>query len=127
MTTLYAIPNCDTVKKARAWLTAQGIAYQFHDYKKHGVPAARVKVWFPSKHLHGVPAARVKVWMETLGWEPLLNKKGTAWRKLEPAVQAAVVDAASALACMQQNPSVIKRPVIEWDDGRITVGLVGLS
>ena len=110
MTTLYAIPNCDTVKKARAWLAAQGIAYQFHDYKKLGVPAARVKVW-----------------METLGWEPLLNKKGPTWRKLEPAVQAAVVDAASALACMQQNPSVIKRPVIEWDDGRITVGLVGLS
>lgn len=110
MTTLYAIPNCDTVKKARAWLAEQGIAYQFHDYKKLGVPAERVKIW-----------------METLGWEPLLNKKGPTWRKLEPAVQAAVVDAASALACMQQNPSVIKRPVMEWDDGRITVGLVGLA
>ena len=107
MTTVYAIPNCDTVKKARDWLAANGVAYQFHDYKKQGVPAEKVQAW-----------------MKTLGWEPLLNRKGPTWRKLTPEVQAAVVDAASALVCMQANSSVIKRPVIEWDDGALTVGLV---
>jgi Spx/MgsR family transcriptional regulator len=93
----------DTVKKARDWLAANGVAYQFHDYKKQGVPAEQV---------------------QTVGWEPLLNRKGPTWRKLAPEVQAAVVDAASALACMQANSSVIKRPVIEWDDGALTVGFV---
>ena len=107
MTTVYAIPNCDTVKKARDWLAANGVDYQFHDYKKQGVPAAQVQRW-----------------MQTVGWEPLLNRKGPTWRKLAPEVQAAVVDDASALACMQANSSVIKRPVIEWADGALTVGFV---
>ena len=90
MTTVYAIPNCDTVKKARDWLSANGVDYQFHDYKKQGVPVAQVQRW-----------------MQTVGWEPLLNRKGPTWRKLAPEVQATVVDAASALACMQANSSVI--------------------
>ena len=107
MTTVYAIPNCDTVKKARDWLAANGVDYQFHDYKKQGVPAAQVQRW-----------------MQAVGWEPLLNRKGPTWRKLAPEVQDAVVDAASALACMQANSSVIKRPVIEWADGALTVGFV---
>lgn len=107
MTTVYAIPNCDTVKKAREWLSANGVAYAFHDYKKQGVPTENVRRW-----------------MQTVGWEPLLNRKGPTWRKLAPEVQAAVVDAASALVCMQANSSVIKRPVIEWDDGTLTVGFV---
>lgn len=107
MTTVYAIPNCDTVKKARDWLASHGVDYQFHDYKKQGVPAAQVQRW-----------------MQTQGWEPLINRKGPTWRKLAPEVQAAVVDAASALACMQAHSSVIKRPVIEWDDGALTVGFV---
>ena len=105
MITLYGIPNCGTVKKARAWLDAQGVAYQFHDFKKLGVPAAE-------------PAR----WAQAVGWERLLNRQGTTWRRLDAAEQARVVDAAGALALMQAQPSVIKRPVVDWGDGRITVG-----
>lgn len=102
--TLYGITNCDTVKKARAWLTDQGVAYAFHDFKKQGVPQDRL--------------AR---WMAELGWERLLNRQGTTWRKLDPAVQAAVKDAASARKLMLEQPSVIKRPVVEWGQD-VTVG-----
>ncbi len=105
MTILYGIPNCDTVKRARDWLATHGIACEFHDFKKAGVPADRLAAW--------VAAA---------GWECVLNRKGTTWRKLAEAQQAAVVDAASAQALMREQPSVIRRPVVEWDDGRITVG-----
>ena len=105
MTTLYGIPNCDTVKRAREWLAAHGVAHEFHDFKKAGVPAERLAAW--------VAAA---------GWERVLNRKGTTWRKLDPALQASVTDAASAQALMRGQASVIKRPVVEWDDGRITVG-----
>jgi Spx/MgsR family transcriptional regulator len=105
MTTLYGIPNCDTVKRAREWLAAHGVEVRFHDFKKQGVPADRLQAW--------VAAA---------GWERVLNRQGTTWRKLAPAQQAAVVDAASAQALMREQASVIKRPVVEWDDGRITVG-----
>ena len=105
MTILYGIPNCDTVKKAREWLARQGVAHEFHDFKKAGVPAARL--------------AR---WVEAAGWERVLNRKGTTWRKLDEATQARVVDAATAQALMVDQPSTIKRPVVEWDDGRITVG-----
>lgn len=103
--TVFGIPNCDTVKKARLWLQNQGLAYQFHDLKKDGVP----------------PEA-LNRWMQALGWEVLLNRKGTTWRKLEEALQASVCDAASAAALMRAHPSVIKRPVVQWPDGRITVG-----
>ncbi|HQQ71437.1 MAG TPA: ArsC family reductase [Alicycliphilus sp.] len=105
---LYGIPNCDTVKKARAWLTEHGLAYQFHDFKKQGVPAERL----PS-------------WMAAVGWDRLLNRQGTSWRRLDAAVQAGVQDAASAAALMRDHPSVIKRPVVEWQGaptGRVTVG-----
>ena len=105
MTTLYGIPNCDTVKRARDWLTSQGVAYEFHDFKKQGVPADHLAAW-----------------VQAAGWERVLNRKGTTWRKLPEAQQAAVVDAASAQALMREQASVIKRPVVEWDDGRITVG-----
>ncbi|MDW5442820.1 ArsC family reductase [Polaromonas sp. SM01] len=97
MIILYGIPNCDTVKKARAWLTEHGLAYEFHDFKKQGVPAHKLAAW---EH--------------ALGWEKLLNRKGTTWRKLDATVQAATTDAASALAVMQDHVSVIKRPVVEW-------------
>ena len=106
MITVYGIANCDTVKKARAWLTEHGVDYAFHDYKKQGVPA----------HLLGG-------WMAELGWEKLVNRQGTTWRKLDAATQAAVVDATSAKALMLANPSVIKRPVIDWGSAR-TVGFV---
>lgn len=106
--TLFGIANCDTVKKARAWLTAQGWAYQFHDFKKHGVPADRLTAW-----------------LADAGWEKLVNRQGTTWRKLDAATQAGVCDAASASALLQAHPSAIKRPVVEWRQGgevRITVG-----
>lgn len=105
MTILYGIPNCDTVKRAREWLATRGVACAFHDFKKAGVPADRLAAW-----------------VATAGWERVLNRKGTTWRKLDPSVQAAVVDAASAQAVMREQASVIKRPVVEWADGRITVG-----
>ena len=105
MITLYGIPNCDTVKKARAWLAERGKSHAFHDFKKHGVPAAEL--------------AR---WADAVGWESLLNRKGTTWRKLAPADQAAVKDSTSAQALMQAQTSVIKRPVVDWGDGDLTVG-----
>lgn len=105
MITVYGISNCDTVKKARAWLTTQGLAHEFHDFKKLGVPAARLPVW-----------------EKAVGWEKLLNRQGTTWRKLEPAIQAGATDAACAFAVMQAHASVIKRPVVEWPGGQITVG-----
>lgn len=105
MITLYGIPNCDTVKKARDWLTAQGIEYAFHDFKKRGVPAA----FLPQ-------------WLKTIGKDTLINRKGPTWRKLDAAVQASVVDDASAAKVMQDNSSVIKRPVVVWADGVVTVG-----
>jgi len=95
--TVYGIANCDTVKKARAWLAAQGLAYHFHDFKKLGVPADRLALWAGQA-----------------GWEKLLNRQGTTWRKLDPAVQATVHDAASASALMLEHASTIKRPVVEW-------------
>jgi arsenate reductase (glutaredoxin) len=104
MITLYGISNCDTVKKSRAWFDDHGIGYQFHDFKKQGVPADAVDVWIAA-----------------LGWEPLVNKKGTTWRKLDAAAQTAVVDAASAKALMLREPAVIKRPVVVRGS-RLTVG-----
>ena len=98
-TTLYGIPNCDTVKKARAFLTEHAVAYEFHDYKKLGVPAAALDGW-----------------VTRLGWEKLLNRKGNVWRGLDPARQAAVVDATTAQVLMIEQPSVIKRPVLVQGD-----------
>ncbi len=106
--TLYGIPNCDSVKQGRAWLTAQGQPHVFHDFKKQGVPEARLDAW-----------------LQAAGWDKLLNRQGSTWRKLAPEAQAAVVDTASARALMLEQPSAIKRPVVEWPDGRITVGLAG--
>ena len=97
MIILYGIPNCDTVKKARAWLTGQGLAYSFHDFKKAGVPPERLAAW-----------------EDALGWQKLLNRQGTTWRKLDAAVHSGVTDSASAQALMRAQPSVIKRPVVEW-------------
>lgn len=102
---VYGITNCDTVKKARLWLTAQGQDYQFHDFKKLGVPPE--------------PLAR---WVEALGWEKIVNRQGTTWRKLDAATQAGVTDAASASALVMAQPCLIKRPVVEWPDGSISVG-----
>ena len=102
---LYGIPNCDTVKKARTWLDAQGRAFVFHDYKKQGVPADRLDAWIAA-----------------VGWEVLVNRQGTTWRKLDDATKAGVHDAASAKALMLAQASVIKRPVVEQDGQVLLVG-----
>jgi arsenate reductase (glutaredoxin) len=104
--TLYGIPNCDTVKKSRTWFDEAGIAYQFHGFKKQGVPEAALRQW-----------------VKALGWEALVNKKGTTWRKLDASTQAAVIDTASAIALMLANSSVIKRPVVQ-SSASVTVGYV---
>jgi Spx/MgsR family transcriptional regulator len=103
--TLYGIPNCDTVKRARAWLQEHGRDAVFHDFKKAGVPPDRLDVW-----------------VAKAGWERVLNRQGTTWRKLGDAVKASVVDADSAKRLMLDQASAIKRPVVEWADGAITVG-----
>ena len=97
--TLYGIPNCDTVKKARDWLDARGVAYTFHDYKKAGADPERLAAW--------VAAA---------GWETVLNRAGTTFRKL-PEADRQDLDAAKAIALMAANPSSIKRPVAEHPGG----------
>jgi len=102
---VYGIPNCDTVKRARAWLDERGTRHTFHDFKKSGVPEQPLDAW-----------------LEVAGWETLLNRKGTTWRQLDASAQSRVTDAKSARALMLVQPSVIKRPVVEWEDGRITVG-----
>lgn len=97
--TLYGIPNCDTVKKARAWLDARGLAYAFHDYKKQGADPAKLAAW-----------------IEHAGWEKVLNRAGTTFRKL-PEADKAGLDAAGAVQVMAANPSCIKRPVVEYPGG----------
>ena len=102
---LYGISNCDSVKKARAWLAGRSQPYDFHDFKKAGLPVERLDAWIAAT-----------------SWEQVLNRKGTTWRQLDDTTRASVVDARSARALMLAHPSLVKRPVIEWDDGRITVG-----
>lgn len=103
-TTLYGIPNCDTVKKARTWLLENGHDFTFHDFKKQGL----------SPELVGG-------WLDELDWKTLVNTKGTTWRKLSDEQKAQVVDKASALELMLDNPSVIKRPVLQGA-GPVSVG-----
>lgn len=97
--TLYGIPNCDTVKKARDWLNNRGIGYNFHDYKKAGAPAAKLESW-----------------CGTAGWETLLNRAGTTFKKL-PEEMKAGIDGKRAIALMIDQPSMIKRPVVEHPGG----------
>lgn len=94
--TVYGLAQCDTVKRARQWLDAQRLAYRFVDFKK--TPPG---------------AAQIAAWADAVGWDALLNRRGTTWRRLAPAVQDGVMDAASAVALLVQHPSVIKRPVVE--------------
>ena len=103
--TLYGIPNCDSEKKARAFFKERGVACEFVDFKKLGVPAGRLASW-----------------LAAVGWERLLNRQGSTWRALDEAVKASVVDADSAAVVMTANPSCIKRPVVEWGAGVVTVG-----
>lgn len=96
---MFGIPNCDTVKKARAWLADRGVAYDFHDYKKSGIDRAHLESW-----------------ADALGWEKLLNRAGTTFRKL-PDDDKADIDRARAIELMLAHPSAIKRPVVEHTGG----------
>lgn len=96
---VYGIPNCDTVKKARVWLDAKGLAYTFHDYKKEGADPVQITRWIEA---HGV--------------DIVLNRRGTTFRKLSEAEQANI-DPAKAVTLLEQHPSMIKRPVVEYPGG----------
>ena len=96
---LYGIPNCDTVKKARKWLDAKGVEYAFHDYKKEGADAGKLAAWIDAK-----------------GVDTVLNRRGTTFRKLSDG-EKADIDAAKAVSLLVQHPSMIKRPIVEHENG----------
>ena len=102
--TLYGIKNCDTMKKARAWLDAHGVAYEFHDYKTAGIDAALLERW-----------------SKKVGWETLLNRAGTTFRKLPDKDKTGLTEA-KAMALMLDQPSMIKRPVLDLGGGKLLVG-----
>ena len=103
MLTLYGIPNCNTMKKARTWLDEHQLEYTFHDYKKAGIDRTTLEAW-----------------VNQVGWEPLVNRRGTTWRKL-PEEAREGIDQERALQLMQDNPSLIKRPVLDAG-GQLLVG-----
>jgi len=103
--TIYGIPNCSSVKKAREWMAAHQVAHEFHDFKKQGLTP---------EHL--------SQWLTQMDWTVLLNRKGTTWRGLDPATQAQVHDAASAQQLMLSWPSLVKRPVVVKDQ-QVVVGV----
>jgi len=98
MVDVYGIKNCSTVKKALNWLDENNIQYSFHDYKKEGISSDKIIEW-----------------QKQFGWEPLINKKGTTWRKLDSELQKSITDKESASKLMQENTSLIKRPIIDGD------------
>jgi Spx/MgsR family transcriptional regulator len=100
---LYGISNCDTIKKARAWLDNRGVDFQFHDYRKQGLDPEMLKTW-----------------VQDLGWEALINRRGTSWRQLAPGVRDAL-DTGSAIEVMLANPAIIKRPLLV-KNGRRYIG-----
>jgi len=102
---LFGIPNCNTVKKARDWLTQHHIAYEFHDFKKHGVTQSLLEGWLSQQP-----------------WEKLVNRAGMTWRNLSDAEKTAVIDAPSAIKLMLEKSSVIKRPVLVKDGKIICLG-----
>jgi arsenate reductase len=102
---LYGIPNCNTVKKARDWLTAHGIAYEFHDFKKQGVSSPLIESW-----------------LQQMPWEKLVNRSGMTWRNLTEAEKAAVTNDVSAKSLMLTKSSAIKRPVLAKDGKIISLG-----
>lgn len=102
MITLYGIPNCDTVKKARRWLDEHGVEYRFHDFREDGLDAGQVKAW-----------------VQELGWEALLNKRSTSWKALDPATREAM-DNTAAVAAALESPTLIKRPLLDTGHQRFT-------
>ena len=107
--TVYGIPNCDTVKKARDWLDGLGVGYRFHDYKKSGIEPDKLRQWTDAR-----------------GWETILNRQGSTFRKL-PEDQRSDLDDAKAIGLMCTNTSAIKRPVVEYDHADGTGLLVGFD
>jgi Spx/MgsR family transcriptional regulator len=107
-TTIYGIKNCDTMKKARAWLDEHGVEYSFHDYKAVGIDRAHLERW-----------------VDEAGWETVLNRAGTTFRKL-PEADRADLDREKAIALMLAQPSMIKRPVLEAD-GKLLIGFKDLA
>ena len=105
MVTIYGIPHCDTIKKARAWLANENIESRLHDFKRDGVPLDALDAWIAE-----------------FGWERVVNRAGTTWRRLDEVRRAGVVDAGSARALLLENPSLIKRPIVQWHDGKLTLG-----
>lgn len=105
MLTLYGIPNCNTVKKARTWLQENNVAYEFHDYKKQGIDTEKIENW-----------------MTQQPWEKLVNRAGMTYRKLSDEEKAAIKDNASATALMMKKNSVIKRPIVEKDGNIVALG-----
>jgi arsenate reductase len=105
MLTLYGIPNCDTVKKARKYLEQKGIAYHFHDFKQEGLSPERLQSW-----------------MAQNDWSIVLNARSTTWRELPQEVKDTVKDAGSAAAVLLDNLSMIKRPVLEREDKVLFIG-----
>jgi len=99
--TIYGIKNCDTMKKAFKWLADAGIDYHFHDYKKEGVPADKLDTW-----------------LDELGWEAVINRRGTTWRKLDESTREAM-DNTTAKAVILDNPSIIKRPLLDTGSERV--------
>ena len=102
--TMYGIKNCDTIKKARAWLEQKGVAYAFHDYKTAGIDRAQLERW-----------------SKKVGWEVLLNRAGTTFKKLPDKDKTGVTEA-KAIALMLEQPSMIKRPVLDLGGGKLLVG-----
>lgn len=102
---VYGIPNCDTVKRARTWLQAQGVAYRFHDFRKQGLDPMQLQAWIAA-----------------VGWGRVLNRQGSTWRRLDDAERAQVQDAASAASLMLRHTSLVKRPLVCWEDGSVSVG-----
>ncbi|WP_072375333.1 ArsC family reductase [Hyphomicrobium sp. NDB2Meth4] len=102
--TIYGIPNCDTMKKARTWLDEHGVAYDFHDYKKAGIDRDRLEGW-----------------AKKVGWETLLNRAGTTFRKLPDNDKQGLTEK-KAIALIQAQPSLIKRPVLDLGRGKLLVG-----
>ena len=102
--TIYGIKNCDTMKKARAWLDKHGVAYAFHDYKTAGIERAQLEEW-----------------SKKIGWETLLNRAGTSFKKLPDRDKDGITQA-KAIALMLKQPSMIKRPVLEAGRGKLLVG-----
>jgi len=103
--TVYGIKNCNTVKSALDWLKKNNVEFEFHDYKTKGITDAKLKAW-----------------SKQVGWESLVNKRGTTWRQLDPKEQAKVTSEAAAIALMKEKTSVIKRPLIEVDGQVLTLG-----